>query len=86
MFTFQEPFLSNMARRSLNLHEDADWDPMSADYYNPSFNNYNEGPGSRLDSQLQLFHPKYVVQTFYCHTVLFIDVFNLYYIPQYLRV
>jgi hypothetical protein len=42
-----------MARRSLLQHEAPDWDPMSADYYDPNFNNYAYGPGSRLDRHLQ---------------------------------
>ncbi|PNF38229.1 hypothetical protein B7P43_G12388 [Cryptotermes secundus] len=42
-----------MAKRSLLQHEAPDWDPMSTDYYDPNFNNYAHGPGSRLDRQLQ---------------------------------
>lgn len=53
-----------MASRSLLPNED-DWDPMSADYHNPSFNNYTEGPGSRLDRQLQPFNPRYNLQQEY---------------------
>jgi hypothetical protein len=49
-----------MARRSLPEHEISDWDPMSQDYYDPNFNNYAHGPGSRLDRNLLPCHPRYV--------------------------
>jgi hypothetical protein len=49
-----------MARRSLPEHEIPDWDPMSQDYYDPSFNSYAHGPGSRLDRNLLPCHPRYV--------------------------
>jgi hypothetical protein len=71
MFTFQEHSLPIMARRSLILHEDVDWDPMSADYYDPSFNNYTQCLDSRLDRQFQPFHPRYMVQAFCCHTIVY---------------
>jgi hypothetical protein len=49
-----------MARRSLLEHEMSDWDPMSADFYDPTFNNYTDGPGSRLDRNLLRSHSRYV--------------------------
>jgi len=49
-----------MARRLLPEHEISDWDPMSSDYYDPNFNNYAHGPGSRLDSGLLPYQPRYV--------------------------
>ncbi|XP_068081173.1 uncharacterized protein vret [Anabrus simplex] len=35
-----------------------DWDPMHEDYYDPNFNNYNFGPGSRMDLSLQPWNPR----------------------------
>jgi len=35
---------------------------MSADYYDPNFNNYAYGPGSRLDHCLQPCYPRYMLQ------------------------
>jgi hypothetical protein len=53
-----------MARRSLLQHEVPDWDPMSADYYDPNFNNYAYGPGSRLDRHLQPCYTRYICTGF----------------------
>jgi hypothetical protein len=49
-----------MARRSLCEHEISDWDPMSEDYYDPNFNSYAHGPGSRLDRNLLPSNPRYI--------------------------
>ena len=49
-----------MARRSLHEPDISDWDPMSEDFYDPDFNNYAHGPGSRLDRSLLPCHPRYV--------------------------
>jgi len=49
-----------MARHSLPEHDISEWDPMSRDYYDPEFNNYAHGPGSRLNRNLLPCHPRYV--------------------------
>ncbi|XP_069674346.1 tudor domain-containing protein 1-like isoform X2 [Periplaneta americana] len=43
-----------MSRRSSLLQQEcSNWDPMMEDFYDPNFNCYSHGPGSRLDRQLQ---------------------------------
>ena len=38
---------------SSNITNESTWDPMKEDYFDPNFNSYSQGPGSRLDRILQ---------------------------------